>query len=66
MTFMSSNPFLDARTYLICFQVFLFGENNRTSSLKICHVLSFYALQVSFEKNYYTFADEPDNFFGQD
>ena len=31
--------------------------------LKFSHVMSFYALQVSFEKIYYTLAEEPDKLF---
>ena len=59
ITFISCNPFSDARTSLLCFQVIPYKKK----SLTFCHLMSFYAFQVSFEKMYYTFAEEPDKLF---
>ena len=58
--------FLPLRTYAI------FGAANSNScfqreqsklALKFRHVMSFHALQVSFEQIYYVFAKKPDKFF---
>ena len=58
---MSSNPPSDARLSLRCLQVSMFIEKKQSKFiLKFCHVLSFHALEVSFEKTYYTFAQESD------
>ena len=45
---------------------FLESENERGQpnvALKFSHVLSFFALQVSFEHIYYAFANKPDKIF---
>ena len=58
---MSCNPLSDARMSLLCFQVVRFRDNSLAS--KFYHVLSFYALQVSFEQIYYAFAKKPNKLF---
>ena len=60
---MSFNPFSGARRSLLCFQVVLFQQEQLNFILKLCRVMCFYALQVSFEKIYYTLTQEPDKLF---
>ena len=40
-----------------------FQEERSNFVLNFCHLMSFYVLQVSFEKNYSKFAEEPDKLF---
>ena len=37
-----------------------FQKEQSNFVLKLCHVMCFYALQVSFETIYYAFAERPD------
>ena len=64
-----SNNFHELYTFFGCRKIFsLFqscsfrGEQSNLVS-KIFHVISFYALQVSFEQIYYAFAEKPDKLF---
>ena len=41
-----------------------FYTENLNLVLRFCHVMSFYALQISFEEIYYAFAERPDKLFG--
>ena len=59
MTFMSCNFFSDARTSLLWFHLVFFQKEQLHLVLETCHLMPFYALQASFEKIYYTFAEEP-------
>ena len=63
ITLMSCNPLSDARMSLFCFQVVLFRDNSLNLALKFCHVMSFYALHVSFEQIYYAFAKKLHKLF---
>ena len=45
---------------------FFLEKEHSNFDLNLCHVMTFYALQVSYEKIYNTLAQELDEFFGQD
>ena len=62
ITFMICNPFSDAATSLLCFEVIFVRESNRNSFWNR-HVMSSYAFQVFVEKIYYTFEQELDKLF---
>ena len=59
ITFMRYNPFPDARTSLLCLQM-IFLERAIKLRFEILSVDVCNALQVSFEKTYYTFVEEVD------
>ena len=63
MTCMSCNSSSDATMTLLCFQLFLLKTVVEPRFEVVCHVTSFYALQVSFEQVYYAFAKKPDYLF---
>ena len=60
---MSCNSLSDARMSLLCFQVVRFTDNLSNLALKFYHVMSSYALQVSFVQNYYALAKKPNKLF---
>ena len=59
MTLLGWNHFRLSKPLFFASKWFL-SEGACECYLKSCHVLSFFALQVCFEKIYYTFAKEPD------
>ena len=63
ITVIKNNPFPDVRTSLSLLPSDSFQREQSNFVLKVFHVLSFYVLQKSFEKIYYTFAEEPDKRF---
>ena len=49
---------------LLCFRVILFREQlNFVLKGALVHVMSFYCVQISFERFYYTLAEEADKLF---
>ena len=54
-TLMSCKSFSDAKLSLLCFQVVRLRDSS--------HVMSFYALQVSFGRIFYAVAKKPDKLF---
>ena len=57
------NPFLDAKTFLLCFEENCFWKKSNFF-LNFCQLTSFNAVQVSFEQIFQTFAEKLCELFG--
>ena len=61
--FYELQPHFDCQNVSSLLTIDSFQKEQSNFVLKFCQVMSFFASQVSFEKIYYTFAQEPQKLF---